>query len=336
MKKRQIILITAICIFLIMVCMVIYVIKEKNLSISEHTDNINTMLYSAKCMDTGNTCIITLRDEEEKAVAMCYSEKYMPGDYIYTTHYKYVDEGGVYIRPCVDNLLTFDIEIYDIITKEKIDSIDMATILKEYIPDSNVSIVESCFTESDETFFWVDAWKEGKEYKVIIEYPEKNVYVVEDIQEHQEFYDAFCAIEERKQARWHIYQLMRFDEFGLLNNCRLEESKSMNNRTAGRILCRDAGKRMTIQITGGTLPLNNTKLYDQFPGLKEYQGNNEVMVTIYFEEEPSAEDILSLLIEEGQEISYEGCVLPAELSVDGQSHDIHRFEEYVQWRKQEE
>ena len=38
-----------------------------------------------------------------------------------------------------------------------------------------------------------------------------------------------------------------------------------------------------------------------------------------------------VLVEDGQEISFEGCVLPANSSKDGQEHEIHSFEEYEQW-----
>ena len=42
---------------------------------------------------------------------------------------------------------------------------------------------------------------------------------------------------------------------------------------------------------------------------------------------------MELVLEEGQEVSFEGCVMGAEYSKDGQEHEIRSFEEYNKWRK---
>ncbi|WP_268874764.1 hypothetical protein [Clostridium sp. Marseille-P3244] len=42
---------------------------------------------------------------------------------------------------------------------------------------------------------------------------------------------------------------------------------------------------------------------------------------------------MRLLMEEGEEISFEGCVLPANESNDDKEHEIHSFEEFYQWKR---
>ena len=45
------------------------------------------------------------------------------------------------------------------------------------------------------------------------------------------------------------------------------------------------------------------------------------------------EEVMRLLMEDGEEISFEGCVLPADESKDGEEHEIHSFEEFYQWKR---
>ena len=100
-------------------------------------------------------------------------------------------------------------------------------------------------------------------------------------------------------------------------------------------LRRDAGIAV-IEIQKGSLPEENAVLYTEFPELKNYVGEDNDMVCFFLEGYPTPEEILSMLIEEGEEISFEGCILPAESSIDGKEHEIHSFEEYEQWKKYEE
>ena len=88
-----------------------------------------------------------------------------------------------------------------------------------------------------------------------------------------------------------------------------------------------------VRMSACYLPKENNELYSEFPELREYQGKEGMDIWIYLSNYQSAEEIFKLFLEEGQEVSFEGAVLDAELSVDGQEHEIHSFEEYYQWRK---
>ena len=96
---------------------------------------------------------------------------------------------------------------------------------------------------------------------------------------------------------------------------------------------RKSNGHVELVLTGPALPVNNSRLYGMFPNLKQYVGNQDVTVNLLLSGYPSAEEIMELVLEEGQEVSFEGCVMGAEYSKDGQEHEIRSFEEYNKWRK---
>ena len=79
------------------------------------------------------------------------------------------------------------------------------------------------------------------------------------------------------------------------------------------------------------LPEENEKLYSEFPGLKEYKGEGDEYVTVYLEAYLTTEEIMELFMEDGEEISFEGCVIQPEDSIDWRLHEVHSFEEIEQW-----
>ena len=86
------------------------------------------------------------------------------------------------------------------------------------------------------------------------------------------------------------------------------------------------------------LPSENAKLFSLFPELKEEYRNSmnvgtDKSVDIILTGNPSEEEIMSLMIPDGQEISFEGIKISAENSVDGMEHDIHSFDEWREYFK---
>ena len=82
-----------------------------------------------------------------------------------------------------------------------------------------------------------------------------------------------------------------------------------------------------------TLPKNNQKLYSMFQDLKEQaekltKAERRVWLYIILSNNPSNQEIMELLMEDGQEVSFDGVVLRAEDSIDGKEHEIHSFEEW--------
>lgn len=79
------------------------------------------------------------------------------------------------------------------------------------------------------------------------------------------------------------------------------------------------------------LPEENKILYEEFPGLKNYEGDDDELVIFYIAGNPSAKEILEMLIEDGKEISFEGCTVPEKYSIDGKEHAVHSFEDIEKW-----
>lgn len=88
---------------------------------------------------------------------------------------------------------------------------------------------------------------------------------------------------------------------------------------------------------------NNTKLFTMFPELKilcdEIKKNDinkvraKLAVDIVLTGNPSEEEIMSIILPEGREVSFDGVKINAENSVDGKEHDIHSFDEWREYCK---
>jgi lipoprotein len=80
---------------------------------------------------------------------------------------------------------------------------------------------------------------------------------------------------------------------------------------------------------------NHKKLYEKFPDLKEKidklkREKKDAELVVVLTGDPSYEEIMEVLSEEGQEYSFNDIVIKSEDSVDGMEHQIHSFDE---WRK---
>ena len=96
-----------------------------------------------------------------------------------------------------------------------------------------------------------------------------------------------------------------------------------------------------LSFTTDKLPKNNKKLYEKFPDLKEklyeleekgLRARLEVVLT----GEPSYEEIMELLMEEGREPVFEDIKISAEDSVDGEEHEVHSFDDWRTYYRLEE
>lgn len=88
-----------------------------------------------------------------------------------------------------------------------------------------------------------------------------------------------------------------------------------------------------VSIATYALPNENKKLYGKFPELKQFQGQEGLIAKIFLANYPSPEEIMKLFLEDGHEISFEGCVMDGKYSIDGLPHEINSFDEFNQWIK---
>ena len=110
-----------------------------------------------------------------------------------------------------------------------------------------------------------------------------------------------------------------------------------------RTLCFFEGCRQIHFADIENISENNTKLFSMFPGLKSlydevksnYKGKvrENIAVDIVLTGNPSEEEIMSIILPEGREASFDGVKINAENSVDGKEHDIHSFDEWREYCK---
>lgn len=89
---------------------------------------------------------------------------------------------------------------------------------------------------------------------------------------------------------------------------------------------------IAVAMPASMLPENNARLYAEFPRLKEYEIKEGDRVKLFFAGYPDAEEIIRMLIEDGTELTYEGCILDRIFSIDGQQHEITCMDDYIKWR----
>ena len=87
-----------------------------------------------------------------------------------------------------------------------------------------------------------------------------------------------------------------------------------------------------ITLQAKLLPKESQSLYSRFPGLRQFQGREDLEVNVVITGYPTAEEILEMFMEDGREISFEGLRLRYDWSIGGEEHDINSFEDYFRLR----
>jgi len=286
--------------------------KERN-----NTGPKNILHYEQGSTE-GNACMIT-----DKNLEGCLID----GRYMIFYHFKYTMDWTSYYTPEVDYAV---VNFYDLVTNEKLGSVDLTEIVKSYLEKGLLWDSDGvgryrteegefylCITFTDNQSIW------------------ENVYLnVEtgEVMEDENLLASWETKHKEKVLEWERnierdMTIIEIDRIGLLENVFGERWLGDNNL----FIYRDQVSGCAINIKRSMLPKENQLLYTEFPGLKEYEGTDEDWVCLYFEKNLTQEEIISLFVEEGEEISFEGCVLRANDSIDGQDHEIHSFEELEQW-----
>ena len=93
-----------------------------------------------------------------------------------------------------------------------------------------------------------------------------------------------------------------------------------------------------LSFTTDKLP-NNTKLYEKFPDLKQkLEGLNgkKARLEVVLTGNPSYEEIMELIMEDGREVVFNNITISAEDSVDGLEHEVHSFDDWRQYYRLDE
>ena len=302
--------------------------RRENIKTTVVDDKYDEILY----VETGainpiDTVIVTKQNTR-----YAYTKLVFPGEYIYLAdcEYTYDFKEGDILK--IDKA---QYEICDLTTGRTLRTIDVKEISEMLEPDQIIVHPAAGAAIMDQ---------EGNKY---ISFNLKNK---EDPEDKRRMYvnietgEAFVrmrsdGIEEikslsgKQSSSGTSYNVLVFDEIGLIKANGFESyySERYGEVTFGMDVGHWGYDIVQIDIPKAYLPERNETLYAEFPGLAEYEGSDDEILTFYISGSPTAEEILKMFMEEGEEISFEGCVLPANSSKDGQEHEIHSFEEYEQW-----
>ena len=327
-----------------------------------------TEAYDDECIPKG---VYQIRDDSQKwqgaSVVTTIEESILPeydyvqGKYIISSSQK----GAVYCmsdgRSKYEIMERFIINVYDIQSGELVKEIDIKEVVENYL-------IRNRLADYEVTSSWkfLDRWQANRNSEVehdvkrhmLLVYADKiednhqtqkgdarNSFYI-DIETGERIYDIRVGtpnadIDGRNKDLSDAYSIF----FGWGKN---EQRDLFNINGLRSVKDREAKKNfidydikyqwdglitLEIRLTGDLLPEKNEELYTILPELKQYQGDEEACVTVYFDNLPDPEGVLKLFLEDGQEISYEGFVywLSSYETIDGERHSIHNFEEFYQW-----
>ena len=241
------------------------------------------------------------------------------------------------------NIENFDVKVYGIGGKQIKNEIDVLEILKE----KNMNIMPT-----DYTMFTTRMYENkpclvfGAEDIVPLNEDKNNntkrmIYIDVETGElfEKEYEDIIDDLED--ENRINLIYTSQFSKFMKQNMGRAVWSDFDTNSV--RTLSFFEGCRQIHFTDIENIYENNTKLFTMFPELKrlcdEVKKNDinkvraNMAVDIVLTGNPSEEEIMSIILPEGREVSFEGVKINAENSVDGKEHDIHSFDEWREYCK---
>ena len=311
-----------------------YVSKEdieptvKAPKIYKHDDEL---LASGKAIDSDSCYVI--------GSGLVSTPYIIPSIYAVEVHYELPSETlgkrdtGYFVFQTETKVLYFD--VYSIETGKKIKTINVKGILQEKCPELQVPGIsfneyvyqgKPCMTFALEKY--PDSFEDGLEDTL------QDAYLSLDS-------DELFIVERPEQSKQlPMLMPMLIQETNIFNdsNYNLFEINGIEGvsvlPTWWKGCC-----MVSMPIT--SLPAANKRLYTLFPNLKEelevvkqrgWNSEKEVpYIRICLTDHPTSEDIISLLIPDGQEISFAGMKISKKSSIDEEEHDIHSFEEYQQF-----
>lgn len=241
------------------------------------------------------------------------------------------------------NIENFDVKVYGIGGKQIKNEIDVLEILKE----KNMNIMPT-----DYTMFTTRMYENkpclvfGAEDIVPLNEDKNNntkrmIYIDVETGElfEKEYEDIIDDLED--ENRINLIYTSQFSKFMKQNMGRAVWSDFDTNSV--RTLSFFEGCRQIHFTDIENIYENNTKLFTMFPELKrlcdEVKKNDinkvraNMAVDIVLTGNPSEEEIMSIILPEGREVSFDGVKINAENSVDGKEHDIHSFDEWREYCK---
>ena len=227
-------------------------------------------------------------------------------------------ELGKYINYTKCNIKKYLIDVYDIKTNKKVKTIDAKKILKKYneIQASQFAVLGTAIIEGvPYATVMIDSLYNSKDIG--------SLYI--NLADEASFYKMYAEDEEDKVIEIRKGDILR--DIFLNQNISDAEVEISGSKYEGQvILIADAYK----------MPLNNTRLHEMFPKLKENieklnKTNKKAEIDFMLSDDLTDEEILRLFVNDGQEISFDGVIVDAESSVDGLFHKVDSFEDFYKY-----
>ena len=241
------------------------------------------------------------------------------------------------------NIENFDVKVYGIGGKQIKNEIDVLEILKE----KNMNIMPTDYTMFTTRMYENKPCLVFGAEDIVPSNEDKNnntkrmIYIDVETGElfEKEYEDIIDDLED--ENRINLIYTSQFSKFMKQNMGRAVWSDFDTNSV--RTLSFFEGCRQIHFTDIENIYENNTKLFTMFPELKrlcdEVKKNDinkvraNMAVDIVLTGNPSEEEIMSIILPEGREVSFEGVKINAENSVDGKEHDIHSFDEWREYCK---
>ena len=229
-------------------------------------------------------------------------------------------------KPVIDNLT---VKLYDIGSDELIKTIDVKQIISDNVGKAFIAKAPFRTVAIDgKTYFGVDLFHISS-IEVYYNNPEnlltKNtIYIDLDTEE--------VVFKDSMTTDWLLARSRYLDIFSLKF---LQDNMQSAPFITSMYYWQDCVK---LSFTTDKLP-NNTKLYEKFPDLKQkLEGLNgqKARLEVVLTGNPSYEDIMELIMEDGREVVFNNITISAEDSVDGLEHEVHSFDDWRQYYRLDE
>ena len=324
------------CFFIFFVSLLLFSCKTEDEEIGEvYKDSVKTKIfktdyYASNFEGEGNDYYyINLIGDDNDTLYMASS---IPSKYIVA-----IDAEYRYIFPSIplyefkklkgESISRVNVELYEIGGDKPVKSIDIKKIIRE-TPELNkvdnqiYRIPFKAIAVDGAFYFGVDIaeWPTPKALK-------KTLYT--------NFQNEETMIKPRMTEDWLLARSRYVDIF---SRKFLESNMENCPYVTTMYYWEDAVK---LSFTTDKLPKNNKKLYEKFPDLKEKLEELEekglrARLEVVLTGEPSYEEIMELLMEDGREPVFEDIKISAEDSVDGEEHEVHSFDDWRAYYRLEE
>ena len=330
MKKYQIKL--AVIALAIVICVGIIAMifngKKDKTSEWQVTQSMDQLLFMEPGKQTEGSLCIVVPQKENPFFFQVFFGKYISFQKIKEKRY-FDDVQEDYVERFVETIY----ELYNFKTGEMEKTLDLIAIEEQYTPGKlhrYVGLDERKIDGKEYLIWRVDGLK-GQENE------NESEYIFYDINEDKVVKDVALdkSYNESEKGYYKSTHILVDDECNFLEVNGYTPHDGGSYETGEIDIYYSNSDRTGIMRVGmlvEDLPKENAKLYEEFPELKEYEGEPGEQVGLWIAGHPDAEEVLRMVMEEGTEITYEGCVLEPRASIDGKGHEISCMDDYIKWR----